>query len=131
MVTSPAPPRPPLSSARWALLAAHAAVVAALTTAALIVIVAPSPEWGATDATFVLAIFALPLLALGMPWSLGYFVVLFIVGLSSRGDDPAAQRLVADTLVAAALIAPAMVNVVLHARWLLARRRRQQHPEPS
>lgn len=124
-MTSPAPARPPLSTARWALLGVHAAVVLALVTGALVFIVAPPAQWGPTDAGFVVGLFALPLLVLGLPWSLGYFVLMFGVGLFARGDDPAPQRLVADTVVAAALVAPAVVNVTLHTRWLLARRRQQ------
>ena len=124
-MTSATPAHQPVSTGRWALLGAHAAVVATLTAGAVIFIADTPAGWGATDATFGLALFALPLLVLGLPWSLAYPVVLFGVGLFSRGDDPAPQRFAADLVVALAMLAPAVVNVVLHARWLLARHRQQ------
>lgn len=124
-MTSATPARRPVSTGRWVLLGAHAAVVATLTTGAVVFIAHTPAGWGATDAAFVLGLFALPLLVLGLPWSLAYFVVLGGVGLLSRGDDPAPQRFTADLVVASAMLAPAAVNVVLHARRLLARRHQQ------
>lgn len=102
-----------------------AAVVATLTAGAVAPILHAPPGWGPADAGLALVLFALPLLVLGLPWSLAYLVVLGGVGLLSRGEDRAPQRFAADLVVALAMLAPAVVNLAVHTRWLLARRRQQ------
>jgi hypothetical protein len=91
---------------RWKLLTAHAAVVVVLTVAVLILAVATGD--GSNDPNIGLGLLMLPLAALGLPWSL-----LFLIDPYRFDGAPDAVRF-------AVGVAPAFLNVVLHAvvaRW--------------
>ncbi|MEV0397377.1 hypothetical protein [Polymorphospora rubra] len=89
-------------------LLVHAAVVLVLALAFLVLDANSGP-----DANIGAGLVGLPLLALGLPWSLFYFADPY-----AFGDVAAAVRLLA-------IVGPAVLNVVLHALvwWLVGRRR--------
>ncbi|MEV0733187.1 hypothetical protein [Polymorphospora sp. NPDC050346] len=89
-------------------LLVHAAVVLVLVLAFVVIDANSGP-----DANIGAGLVGLPLLALGVPWSLFYFA------------DPYAFDDVAAPLRLLAIAGPAVLNVVLHALvwWLVGRRR--------
>jgi hypothetical protein len=96
---------------RWKLLTAHAAVVVALSVAVLVFALATHDQ--SDDANIGLGLLMLPLVALGLPWSLLYLL------------DPYRFDGAPDLVRFAVALAPAFLNVVLHAviaRWWRARR---------
>ncbi|MBD0323030.1 MAG: hypothetical protein ICV72_06535 [Aldersonia sp.] len=96
---------------RWKLLTAHAAVVVALSIAVLVLALATADE--SNDPNIGLGLLMLPLLALGLPWS-----VFFI-------RDPYRFDGVPGAVLFVVALAPAFLNVVLHvvfAAWWRRRR---------
>lgn len=112
--------RSPVSRTRWTMLIVHALIVAILTGAEIVLMANTPADWGATDASIVLGLLVLPLLALGLPWSIVYFVVIFSGRLPSM-DDISGLQLFGMNF---AMLAPAVLNVVIHALWLFSARRR-------
>jgi hypothetical protein len=91
---------------RWKLLTAHAAVVVGLTLAVIVFAAVTHDEGG--GANIGLGLLMLPLVALGLPWSLVYLL------------DPYAYDGAPDAVRYAVGFAPAYLNVALHAaltRW--------------
>ena len=96
----------------WVLLT-HAGVVALLTGLFVVLMAAGSPEDGANIGA---GLAALPLIPLGLPWSLPAAV------------DPYRWDMVPTVLRLGVMIAPAWLNVVLHGALFAWSRRRRTGP---
>jgi hypothetical protein len=98
------------------LLFAHAVIVAALTTLFLVLHRTTAPEEGANIGA---GIVALPLLALGLPWSFPFFINPYrFDGLTERSWYVVA-------------LGPAVLNVVLHGAALVVARTRRNPADPD
>lgn len=95
----------------------HLAVVVVLTILFAVLLVADAPGSG-KGANIGLALFLLPVLVIGLPWSVGSYLLSLLVS----GRTP-----VLATLVLVVQLVPAWLNVAVHLR-LYRRAQRRERP---